>query len=122
MTTPPQLRIAVWGVGAMGSLFGGYLSAVAQVTMIGAWRDQLDAVQRDGLTLYHLDGQVSRCFPEMTSALDPTPSIDLALVLVKSHQTARIAPDRPGAESKRGGDYPAERGGQLGNASPSGRG
>lgn len=93
MTTPSQLHIAVWGVGAMGSLFGGYLSAVARVTMIGSWRDQLDAVQRHGLTLYHMDGQVSRFFPEMTPTPDLMPAIDLALVLVKSHQTARIAPD-----------------------------
>ena len=59
-------HIAIWGVGAMGSLFSGYLSAVAPVTMVGNWQEQIDAVRRKGLTIHHGNGRASRFFPAMT--------------------------------------------------------
>ena len=84
-------HIAIWGVGAMGSLFGGYLSAVAPVTMVGNWQEQVDAVRREGLAIHHANGSVSRFFPAITQHPTTLPAIDLALVLVKSHQTSHIA-------------------------------
>ncbi|ETW95541.1 MAG: hypothetical protein ETSY1_30180 [Candidatus Entotheonella factor] len=91
MTTPFDHHIAIWGVGALGSLFAGYLSTVAQVTMVGHWQEQIQAIQQDGLTIHHADGQTSRYFPAITDHPAALPPIDLALVLVKSHQTASIA-------------------------------
>lgn len=84
-------HIAIWGVGAMGSLFGGYLSAVAPVTMVGNWQEQINAVRREGLTIHHVNGNALRFFPAITQHLTDLPAIDLALVLVKSHQTSHIA-------------------------------
>lgn len=84
-------HIAIWGVGAMGSLFGGYLSAVAPVTMVGNWQEQIDVVRRDGLMIHHTDGSASRFFPAITQHTTDLPAIDLAFVLVKSHQTSHIA-------------------------------
>jgi 2-dehydropantoate 2-reductase len=92
MTTTSDHHIAIWGVGALGSLFAGYLSTVAQVTMVGRWPEQIAAVQRDGLTIHHADGHASRFFPAITDNPAALPPIDLVLVLVKSHQTAGIAP------------------------------
>ena len=88
---PAINHIAIWGVGAMGSLFSGYLSTVAPVTMVGNWQEQIDAVRREGLTIHHANGNASRFFPAITQYLTTLPIIDLAFVLVKSHQTSHIA-------------------------------
>jgi 2-dehydropantoate 2-reductase len=92
MMTHSDHHIAIWGVGALGSLFAGYLSTVAQVTMVGHWPEQIATVQRDGLTIHHADGRASRFFPAITDHAAALPPIDLVIVLVKSHQTASIAP------------------------------
>jgi 2-dehydropantoate 2-reductase len=92
MTTHSDHHIAIWGVGALGSLFAGYLSAVAQVTMVGHWPEQIETVQRNGLTIHHADGRASRFFPAITDQPAALPPTQLVIVLVKSHQTASIAP------------------------------
>jgi len=50
------MRIAVVGAGAMGSLFGGKLSTVAQVTLLDPWAEHVVAMQSDGLHIIELDG------------------------------------------------------------------
>jgi 2-dehydropantoate 2-reductase len=102
MTTTTEHRIAIWGVGALGSLFAGYLSTVAPVTMVGRWPEQVATVQRDGLKIHHADGRVSHCFPAITDHPAALPPVDLAVVLVKSHQTAGIAPAIAGVLSPNG--------------------
>src|SRR5688500_9043311 len=102
MTTNADHHIAIWGVGALGSLFAGYLSTVAQVTMVGHWPEQIAAVQRDGLTIHHADGRTSHYFPAITDNPAALPPIDLVIVLVKSHQTAGIAPAIAGVLSPDG--------------------
>lgn len=84
-------HIAIWGVGAMGSLFSGYLSAVAPVTMVGNWQEQIDTVRHKGLTIHHTNGSASRFLPTITQHPTDLPAIDLAIILVKSHQTSHIA-------------------------------
>lgn len=83
------IRIAIWGVGAMGSLFGGYLSRFADVMMVGNWREQIDTVREQGLLIHHLDGSAQRYFPKITSNVSEIGGVDLAIVLVKSAQTER---------------------------------
>ena len=102
MTTPTHHHIAIWGVGALGSLFAGYLSAVADVTMVGHWPEQIDAVQREGLAIHHANGQVTQSFPAITADPASLPPTDLMIVLVKSHQTAAIAPAIANALSPNG--------------------
>lgn len=92
LTTNVGHHMAIWGVGALGSLFAGYLSTVAQVTMVGRWREQIDTVQRNGLTIHHADGRTTHFSPAITDDLAALPPMDLIIVLVKSHQTAGIAP------------------------------
>ena len=38
------MRVAIFGVGAMGCLFGARLSPHAAVTLIGSWPEQLEAL------------------------------------------------------------------------------
>lgn len=83
-----MLRVAVIGVGAMGCLFAGYLTPFAQVTMVGHWQPQLDALQR-GLTLITPEGQTVERRVAVTNVPHRLKPVSIALVLVKSYQTAR---------------------------------
>lgn len=85
-----MLRVAVVGVGAMGCLFAGYLSPFAEVTMVGHWQPQLDALQR-GLTIMTPEGRMVERRVAVTSAPHRLKPVSIALVLVKSSQTARSA-------------------------------
>ena len=86
-----RLNIAIFGVGAMGSLFGSKLTELAQLTLFGNWPEQIETLRRDGLTLIHPDGHQSRHMLPVTNDLNEMPAADLALIMVKSHQTARAA-------------------------------
>jgi 2-dehydropantoate 2-reductase len=86
-----KLNVAVFGVGAMGSLFGSHLNEVAYVTLIGSWAEQIETVRRDGLTVTYPDGHQISHFLRITSDLAEIPPADLALILVKSHQSACAA-------------------------------
>ena len=85
------MKIAIVGIGAMGSLLGAYLSDVADVTLIGCWPDQVAAVREHGLWLEHPDGRLSHHRPPITNEPATAGSFDLALVVVKSRQTEAAA-------------------------------
>lgn len=89
--TKSTVNIAIFGIGAMGTLFGSRLSPLANVTLFGNWVEQIEALRRGGLTLTHPDGSQSRHFLQVTNDLNRMPPADVALILVKSHQTARAA-------------------------------
>lgn len=82
-----KLCITIFGVGALGMLFGSRLHALAEVTLVGSWPEQLQAVARSGLLVTELDGSERRYDLYVTSAPGP---IELALILVKSAQTAAV--------------------------------
>lgn len=87
-----MMRIIIVGVGAMGCLFAARLSPFADVTMVGHWAPQLDALQ-SGMTLITPEAGEHRVTVSVTSdprSLTPAP---IVLVLVKSYQTARSAPE-----------------------------
>lgn len=88
------MRIGIVGTGALGSLFAAYLTAVAEVVMLGSWRAQLEAVAHGGLLLSQPDGGIRtlRCrVAELPTAVRTLAPFDLALVLVKSYQTESAA-------------------------------
>lgn len=91
MKEEKRLNIAVFGVGAMGTLFGSRLSAVANVTLFGNWPAQIKTLQQHGLIVTHPDGRKSQYHLNVTNNLNQMPCADVALILVKSHQTARAA-------------------------------
>jgi hypothetical protein len=51
------MNITIIGIGAMGCLFGAYLSQAANVTLLGHWPEQVAALRRSGLRLIGPDGQ-----------------------------------------------------------------
>jgi 2-dehydropantoate 2-reductase len=85
------MNIGIIGTGAMGSLFAARLSAEAAVCMIGSWREQLLAINNNGLKLVHLDGKESTHSFPATDDLEQLEQVDFALILVKGWQTERAA-------------------------------
>lgn len=85
------MQIAIIGIGAMGCLFGAKLSQVAEVTLFGHWPAQLAALQTAGLELITPDGRTQTTPLHATNSPPSVPSAHLALILVKSSQTAKAA-------------------------------
>ncbi len=85
------MRIAVVGIGAMGCLFGAKLSQVAEVTLVGNWPAQLTALREHGLRLIQPDGRSHTIHLPATNNPQTAAPADLALILVKSHQTQQAA-------------------------------
>ncbi len=85
------MRIAIVGIGAMGSLFGATLGDVAEVTLIGCWPEQVAAIRERGLRLEHPDGRLSRHHPAISNDPATAGLFDVALVVVKSRQTPAAA-------------------------------
>jgi len=83
------MRIAIIGIGAMGCLFGARLAPLADVVMVGTWPEGLAALRERGITL--ADAQGERTIPVQVAGAAALPPCDLALILVKSYQTARAA-------------------------------
>jgi 2-dehydropantoate 2-reductase len=92
----PSLKIVVVGSGAMGCLLAARLATTAAVipanlVMLGHWPEQMATLRQQGLTLIHPDGRRSQQMVKATNRLDEVGPVDLALVVVKSHQTGRAA-------------------------------
>lgn len=85
------MRIVIIGVGAMGSLFAGRISPLAEVIMLGNWPEQLAILNKEGLRLIHPEGRESLIDVEATNETRTAGKADLALVLVKGWQTKRAA-------------------------------
>ena len=83
-------RLAVLGVGAIGSVIGGYLSRAGRdVTLIDTWPDHVEAMKRDGLRITALDDDFTVPVKAMhlgeVSSVAPT--FDAAFLAVKSYDT-----------------------------------
>lgn len=85
------MRIAIVGIGAMGSLLSAYLGDVTDVTLIGCWPEQVAAIRERGLWLEHPDGRLSHHHPAITNKPSSAGLFDVALVVVKSRQTPAAA-------------------------------
>jgi 2-dehydropantoate 2-reductase len=83
--------IVIFGIGAMGTLFGSRLNEVAHVALFGNWPEQIDTLRREGLTIIQLDGRETQHALQVTNDLNQLPPADIVLILVKSHQTTRAA-------------------------------
>jgi 2-dehydropantoate 2-reductase len=85
------MRVAIVGIGAMGCLFGAKLGQVAEVTLVGSWPAQLTALREHGLRLIQPDGRSQTMHLTITNDPQTAAPADLALILVKSHQTQQAA-------------------------------
>ncbi len=87
-------RIAIAGVGALGSILGGYLTRGGQdVTLIcTAWREHADAMKRKGLRIEGVAGEqvipVRALFIDELSGLQD--EIDVLFIATKSNDTERV--------------------------------
>jgi 2-dehydropantoate 2-reductase len=83
--------ILIVGSGAMALLFGARLAASNHdVTLLGTWREGIEAVNRYGIRVE--DDQGWKSFPARgVTNLSEAPPFKLALFLVKSWQTERAA-------------------------------
>lgn len=84
--------VVVFGTGALGCWFAARLAdAGERVTVAGTWREGLEAIARDGIRVEEKGREfTARC--AVARASDALPQAPFVLVLVKSHQTASIAP------------------------------
>lgn len=87
----PLMKITILGIGAMGSLFAAYLHPLADVTLLGHWKEQIAAIQQNGLLLEEADGRITHHRLHITPNPDEATGADLVLILVKSHQTSPAA-------------------------------
>lgn len=85
------MNIAVVGVGAMGCLLGASLGGLSDVILVGHWPEQVAAIAQHGLWLEHPDGRRSHHWPRITAGIAAVGRVDVALVAVKSRQTAVAA-------------------------------
>jgi 2-dehydropantoate 2-reductase len=86
-----NMFITIIGMGAMGCLFGAYLSQTAEVTLLGHWPEQVTRLRRSGLRLIGPEGQENHYRLNVVTVPEQSPPADLVLVLVKSYQTDQAA-------------------------------
>lgn len=85
-------NILVIGTGALSTLFAARLSESGhQVSMLGTWKDGIQALNQNGARVSELDGK-ERAF-QVRATDDPgeVSNVKHAIVLVKSWQTKRVA-------------------------------
>ena len=78
------MRIAVIGAGAMGVLYGGYLSRQHDVLLADANRAKMDVIQEKGVTIHEPDGSVTLCRPQAAADTRGMEPADLVILFTKS--------------------------------------
>lgn len=84
-----MMKIGIIGVGGLACLFGSFLSPLADVVLLGGWQEQIRTLQTQGLKLIGADGRSQHHVLQATGNVDDMGQVDVALVLVKSGQTAQ---------------------------------
>ena len=85
--------ITIVGTGALASFFAGYLSRdesrhTYELFVYGSWKQQIEAIQSNGLQIRELDGSIGLYHLKITDIIDEIPPSDIVILLVKSYQTA----------------------------------
>jgi len=84
--------VLILGTGALATLFAARLSASGvPVTLLGTWKEGLEALQRDGARLILEDGSQVSAPVRATDDPSACKGAQFALVLVKAWQTERAA-------------------------------
>jgi len=86
------MRVIFWGTGAMACLFAARfaLSGAARITMLGTWEEAIHSIRNNGICI---EDKVGKKIAEVEAEFYDTQvqPADLAIVLVKSWQTPRVA-------------------------------
>ena len=86
------MQLTIWGTGAMACFFAARfaLAGVARITMIGTWAEAIHAIRENGIRIDEATGtRIAEVDAKFYDA--PVQPADLAIVLVKSWQTPRVA-------------------------------
>jgi len=79
------MKIVVLGAGAMGSLYGGHLAeGGSEVCLLDVWKEHVDAINRNGLTIEGDSGERVIKNIKATTNIADIGKADLVLVFVKS--------------------------------------
>ncbi len=78
------MNITILGGGAMGSLFGGYLSKKNSVTIVDLSQKIFEAIEENGVSIKEKDGSVSLYRPRAVTDSSSLEVQDLIIVFVKS--------------------------------------
>ena len=78
------MKIAVLGAGAMGMLFGGYLSRHNEVYLVEVNEDRVNHINEHGLLVREKDGSDGSFHPTAVSHTKELGPVDLILVFVKA--------------------------------------
>ena len=81
------MRITVLGAGAMGSLFGGYLSKENDVTLVDLSPSVVASINKDGVRIKEKDGSMTVGRPKAVNDSSSLPEQDLVIIFVKSMYT-----------------------------------
>ncbi len=87
------MKIAIVGAGAMGSLFGGFLTRTSnEVLLYDINKGHIDAVKRDGLIVEEAaSGKTDTYKPEVSCDPEDVRGSDVIIIFVKSTATERVA-------------------------------
>ena len=78
------MNITILGAGAMGSLFGGYLSRLNNVSVIDLNQSIVDSINGNGVRIKEKDGSVGVYHPKAYTSSSDLDVQDLIIVFVKS--------------------------------------
>lgn len=85
------MRIAIFGVGALGCLFGARLSPHAEVILVGRWPEQIAALERGPLHISEAGGGERDVWLRATADVSAAGPADIALILTKAPKTEAAA-------------------------------
>ncbi|MEW6578288.1 MAG: 2-dehydropantoate 2-reductase [Chloroflexota bacterium] len=85
------MRIAIFGVGALGCLFGARLSPHSEVTLVGRWPEQIAALRRGPLHITEAQGGEWDVWLRATDDVSAAGPADVALILTKTPKTEAAA-------------------------------
>ncbi|MBK6792407.1 MAG: 2-dehydropantoate 2-reductase [Anaerolineales bacterium] len=85
-------NILLVGTGALSTLFAARLSAAGHhVSMLGTWKDGLQALNQNGGRVTEIDGKEHAFHVEATDNPGDLSNVKHAIILVKSWQTKRVS-------------------------------
>jgi 2-dehydropantoate 2-reductase len=89
------LRIAVIGSGAMGMLFGGYLSKENDVVLIDSDKIRVDTINEVGIRIQEPGDHITAATPKAVFSAEHCGEMDLVILFVKSmHSRAALEANR----------------------------
>ena len=86
------MRVIIFGAGAMGCLFGAWLSRVAEVVLFDIQPETVESISNNGVVVTGMDGVVEKVKVEVISRVEEfRGKADLAVIFTKSHATENAA-------------------------------